>query len=180
MQCASSITISPAVEVSWGSTLSRNPGLFSRSGLTSRTSTAPSRISAWTCSHSSRLAELIVRAWMPARAAASTWLRISASSGETMTVGPGPGRAQQRGRDEVHGRLAPAGPLHHQRPPLLGDEGADRRPLVVPQPRVLARQRPQVPLGRCPQFPLVAHGYGTSLDAEPRSGHGAVIAACVS
>ena len=90
MQCASSITISPAVSARRGRTLSRNPGLFSRSGLTSRTSTAPSRISAWTCSQSSRLAELIVRAWMPARAAASTWLRISASSGETMTVGPAP------------------------------------------------------------------------------------------
>ena len=68
-----------------------------------------------------------------------------------------PGRAQQRGRDEVDRRLAPPGPLHHQRPPLLGDEGADRRPLVLAQPRVLARQRPQVLLGRCPQFPLVAH-----------------------
>src|SRR5215831_14179318 len=90
MQCASSITISPAVFVSCGSTLSRNPGLFSRSGLTSRTSTAPASISAWTCCHSSRLAELIVRAWMPARTAASTWLRISASSGETITVGPAP------------------------------------------------------------------------------------------
>ena len=46
------------------------------------------RISAVISFHSSRLAELIVRARMPARAAASTWLRISASSGETITVGP--------------------------------------------------------------------------------------------
>ena len=53
-----------------------------------------------------------------------------------------PGRAQQRGRDEVDRRLAPPGPLHHQRPPLLGHQGADRRPLVLAQPRVLARQRP--------------------------------------
>jgi hypothetical protein len=41
-------------------------------------------------SHSSRFAELIVRAWMPARSAASTWLRIRARSGETITVGPAP------------------------------------------------------------------------------------------
>lgn len=46
--------------------------------------------SAWTVSHSSVFEELIVRARMPARAAASTWLRISASSGETITVGPLP------------------------------------------------------------------------------------------
>ena len=31
-----------------------------------------------------------MRAWMPARAAASTWFRISASSGDTITVGPAP------------------------------------------------------------------------------------------
>ena len=84
---------------------------------------------------------------MPARAAASTWLRISASSGETITVGPGAPRAQQRGRDEVHRRLAPPGPLDHQRPPPLRDQGVDRRPLVVPQPRVLTREGPQMSLG---------------------------------
>ncbi len=75
---------------SLGSTLSRKSGLFSRSGLISSTSTAPARISSVISSHSSRLAELIVRAWMPARSAASTWLRIRASSGDTMTVGPAP------------------------------------------------------------------------------------------
>ena len=36
------------------------------------------------------LDELIVRPRMPARAAAATWLRMRASSGETMTVGPHP------------------------------------------------------------------------------------------
>ncbi len=60
------------------------------SGLTSRTSTSPAATSACTVSHSSVLAELMVRARIPARAAASTWLRISASSGETITVGPLP------------------------------------------------------------------------------------------
>ena len=36
------------------------------------------------------LAEFTVRAWIPARSAASIWLRIRASSGDTMTVGPAP------------------------------------------------------------------------------------------
>jgi hypothetical protein len=40
--------------------------------------------------HSSRFAELIGLARMPARTAASTWLRINASSGETINVGPAP------------------------------------------------------------------------------------------
>ena len=35
-------------------------------------------------------AELTVAARMPARSAAAIWLRISASSGETMTVAPAP------------------------------------------------------------------------------------------
>jgi hypothetical protein len=35
-------------------------------------------------------AELIVAACTPARTAASIWLRINASSGETITVGPLP------------------------------------------------------------------------------------------
>ena len=43
-----------------------------------------------TASHSSVFDELIVWAVMPARAAASTWLRISASSGDTISVGPAP------------------------------------------------------------------------------------------
>jgi hypothetical protein len=36
------------------------------------------------------LVELMVTARMPARSAAAIWLRISASSGETITVGPLP------------------------------------------------------------------------------------------
>ena len=40
--------------------------------------------------HSVTLAELMVAARIPAPAAASIWLRISASSGDTMTVGPAP------------------------------------------------------------------------------------------
>ncbi|SCG02279.1 hypothetical protein GA0115255_117044 [Streptomyces sp. Ncost-T6T-2b] len=90
MQWASSTTRSPVAAASFGSTWSRKSGLLSRSGLTSRTSTSPAATSAWTLSHSSVLDELIVRALIPARAAAATWLRISASSGETITVGPLP------------------------------------------------------------------------------------------
>src|SRR5215203_3216966 len=41
-------------------------------------------------SHSVTLPELIVAARTPARSAAATWLRISASSGDTMTVAPRP------------------------------------------------------------------------------------------
>jgi hypothetical protein len=36
------------------------------------------------------LVELMVTARIPARWAAAIWLRISASSGETITVGPAP------------------------------------------------------------------------------------------
>lgn len=90
MQWASSTTSSPVAAESFGRTLSRKSGLLSRSGLTSRTSTSPAATWAWTSSHSSGLAELMVRAEIPARAAASTWLRMRASSGETITVGPAP------------------------------------------------------------------------------------------
>src|SRR5437588_5752566 len=90
MQCASSTTSSPADAVSSGSTASRKSGLFSRSGLTRRTSTSPAATASCTACHSSWLAELIVAACTPARSAASIWLRISASSGETITVGPSP------------------------------------------------------------------------------------------
>ena len=41
-------------------------------------------------SHSCVFAEFTVTAWIPARSAASIWLRIRASSGETITDGPAP------------------------------------------------------------------------------------------
>ena len=47
MQCASSTTSSPVAADSFGSTLSRKSGLFSRSGETSSTSTAPAATSSW-------------------------------------------------------------------------------------------------------------------------------------
>lgn len=48
---------------------------------------------------------------------------------------------EQRGRDEVHGRLAPAGPLHHQGPPVVGDQRLDGPPLVLAQSRAAGRVR---------------------------------------
>ena len=80
----------PGSAISLGSTLSRKPGLLSRSGLTSRTSTAPAATRAYTSSHSCVFAEFTVTAWIPARSAASIWLRIRASNGETITDGPAP------------------------------------------------------------------------------------------
>ncbi len=92
MQCASSTTSIPQPAASFGSWKSRKAGLFSRSGLMSSTSTSSAAMASVMASHSSRFAELIVRARTPARSAASIWLRIKASSGETMTVGPAPRR----------------------------------------------------------------------------------------
>ena len=129
-----------------GSTLSRKSGLLSRSGLISSTSTAPARISAVISPHSSRLAELIVRARMPARAAASTWLRISASSGETMTVGrPAspprrPRRPQQRGGHEVDRATCPSR-CAARRAPAAGRRPAPRWPATGPRAARRARRR---------------------------------------
>ncbi len=61
---------------------------------------------------------------------------------------PGALLAQQQGGHEVHRRLAPAGPLHHQRATLVDRERRDRRPLVVVQDGVVpADQRAEVRLG---------------------------------
>ena len=82
------------------------------------------------------LVELIVTALIPARSAAAIWLRISASSGETITVGPAPARSQQGGGDEVDRGLAPAGALHDEGPAPVDGQRLDRRPLVLAQDRV--------------------------------------------
>jgi hypothetical protein len=55
-------------------------------------------------------------------------LRISASSGLTISVGPA--RAQERGRDEVDGRLAPAGALDAEHARTVLHEVGDRLALV--------------------------------------------------
>ena len=62
--------------------------------------------------------------------------------------------AQERGGDEVDGRLAPAGALDNEGPPAVLDEGADGGPLVPTKARVVPGERPQVCLG------LVLQGHG--------------------
>ena len=72
------------------STLRPKPGLASRSGETSRTSTVPAPSSASICPHASMFDELRVAAVSPARSAAATWSRISDNNGDTTRVGPAP------------------------------------------------------------------------------------------
>ena len=91
----------------------------------------------------------MVTARMPARSAAAIWLRISASSGEMITVGPAPCGAQQQRGDEVDRRLAPAGALHDQRPPPVDHQRLDRASTGrrAAARRRCADQRAQVVLG---------------------------------
>src|ERR1700712_3985465 len=90
MQCASSTTSRPTRSANSGSIELRNSGLLRRSGLISSRSTSSLSSARLISDQSSRLVELIVRALRPSRSAAATWLRISASSGETISVGPAP------------------------------------------------------------------------------------------
>ena len=171
MQCASSTTSRPQVAARRGSTSSRKPGLLSRSGLTSSTSTSPALTAVWISSHCSTLVELIVTARMPARSAAAIWLRISASSGETITVGPAPCGAQQERGHEVDRRLAPTRALDHQRPPAVDHERLDRGPLVVAQHGVLAAdQRAQMSLGVGPHVGRGGHVSCLAATADPAGG----------
>ena len=68
---------------------------------------------------------------MPSRSAASIWLRIRASSGETIRVGPRPAIAQDARGDEVDGALAPSGALHDEQPLAAVDQRIDGFPLPV-------------------------------------------------
>ena len=114
-----------------GSCCSRNDGLLSRSGETSSTSTSSASSRRSTSAHSWGFVELIATARTPARSAAAIWSRMSASSGETSTVGPAPSAAQQQRRDEVHRRLAPPGALHDERAAPAVDERLDGLELPV-------------------------------------------------
>ena len=55
----------------------------------------------------------------------------------------GAARAQQGRRDEVDGRLPPAGPLDDEHPPAVDDQRLDRPPLIVAQRGAFARQPPE-------------------------------------
>jgi hypothetical protein len=57
---------------------------------------------------------------------------------------PGTPGAEQRGRDEIHRRLAPSGALHHEHAAPVCGERADRGPLVLAQSRLSPGQRLQV------------------------------------
>lgn len=124
------MTTRPARETSVGRCRSRNSGLLSRSGETSSTSTVSSRSRAITSSHSCRFAELIVSASTPARPAAETWSRISASSGGDQDGRPGSALAQQQCRDEVDRRLPPSRALDDESAPPLVHQRRDS--LVLP------------------------------------------------
>ena len=126
----------------------------------------PAAMSSWTCCHCSMLVELMVTARMPARSAAAIWLRISASSGEMITVGPAPRPAQQGGGDEVDRRLAPAGALDDEGPAPVDDQRLDRRPLVVAEPGVVVpHERAQVLLGGGAEGGRVGERHATGLPA---------------
>ena len=90
MQWASSMTTSAAPAARCGRISSRNTGLLSRSGETSRTSTSPARTRVSISSHWVTLAEFMVTARIPARSAAATWSRMRASNGEMMMLAPAP------------------------------------------------------------------------------------------
>ncbi len=60
---------------------------------------------------------------------------------------PGAAGSQQRGRGEVDGRLAPAGPLDDQRANVVGYERPDGRPLVLAEACGRASQCAQPSLG---------------------------------
>ena len=90
MQWASSTTSSPAVRAMTPSIRSRKRSFAKRSGETSSRSISSLASRSAIGSKSSGFVELIVSARTPMRSAISIWLRISASSGETSSVGPAP------------------------------------------------------------------------------------------
>ena len=132
MQCASSTTSSPQVAASRGSTSSRKPGLFSRSGLTRSTSTSPAAIDVL-----DRLPLLDVGGVDGDRADAGALGGRDLVAHQGQQRGDDHGRpgalgAQQQRGHEVDRRLAPAGPLHHQapaggRPPAPRSRSTGRR-----------------------------------------------------
>ena len=75
-----------------------------------------------------------------------------------------PARPEQRGGHEVDRRLAPPGALHHQRPPALGHQRVDRRPLVLAQRGVGPGQALQRGLGVGAQIGLGRDGHGSMVD----------------
>ena len=113
--------------------------LARRSGEMSRTSIASAARPSWTAFHSSTLPELMVAARSPRRPAIAIWLRISASSGLMISVGPWPLVAADARRDPVDEALAPAGSLDDERAATVLGDDLDRLALAVAEGRVRAR-----------------------------------------
>ena len=83
--------------------------------------------------------------------------------------GPGAAAAQQQGGDKVHGRLPPAGALHHQGPPAAVDQGLNGLELAVMELRFrMAHELPQYVLGL---FPGRGCGAGVGQCWKGRSGY---------
>ena len=123
---------------------SRNCGLLSRSGLISSRSTVPVASRSRTSSHSSRLVLLIVCARSPSRSRGGDLVAHQRQQRTDDQRRSRAGLAQQRGRDEVHGRLSPPGALHAQHAGAIRDEILNRLELPRPKPRaIVGRQRTQ-------------------------------------
>ncbi len=112
--------------------------LARRSGEMSRTSIASAARPSWTAVHSSTLPELIVAARRPSRPAIAIWLRISASSGLMISVGPWPSIAPDAGGDPVHEALAPARALDDEGAVAVLGDRLDRLALAVAERRLWA------------------------------------------
>ena len=160
MQWTSSTTNRPMLRAMDGSVSRMKPSSARRSGDTSRTSTSSAARAARISGHASRLLELTVTARRPMRAAALIWLRISASRGLMMTVGPSPAVAQHPGRDPVDEALAPAGALHHQHPGTV--RRSPRRWHAAGRSGTWCRVRPSdaaaARAGRDPSLEFAGHG----------------------
>ena len=70
--------------------------------------------------------------------------------------------SQQPGGDEVHGALAPSGPLHQQHPPPLARQRQDRLKLISPEPGLrITGQPPQQRERLIREISWVAHAART-------------------
>ena len=162
MQCASSITSRPSRPASASSTRGRSPGWpaapatrAARRARRPRRSSRPSPTRR--CSWSS-----CVAARRPARAAAATWSRISASSGDTTSVGPPAPRAGSRSPPSTP-------PTSPTRWPARRAPG--RRPRTAPRPRPPGRARPRVGTGHRRDHPLQSGAAGRGRGTGHHGGH---------
>ena len=93
-----------------------------------------------------RLPELIVAARSPSRSAIAIWLRMSASSGLMISVGPWPCVAADARRDPVDEALAPARALDDERALAVLRDRLDRLALALAERRAGAEHGLEVAL----------------------------------